>query len=60
MKGEEQRYCILVEKEDEMKETELQIETEDGIKTENDEDNVRLGILIGYKKKGEEILIKLC
>jgi hypothetical protein len=38
MKGEEQRYCIiLVEKEDERKETELQVETEDGIKTENDE-----------------------
>jgi hypothetical protein len=42
MKGEEQRYCIiLVEKEDERKETELLVETEDGIKTENDEDNVR-------------------
>jgi hypothetical protein len=27
----------------------LAVETEDGIKTENNEDNVRLGILIGSK-----------
>jgi hypothetical protein len=50
MKGDEQRYCIiLVETEDERKERELQVEAEDGIKTENDEDNVLLGILIGWK-----------
>jgi hypothetical protein len=50
MKGEKQRYCIiLVEKEDERKETELQVETEDGIKTKNDEDYVRWRILKGWK-----------
>jgi hypothetical protein len=49
MKGEEQRYCIiLVENEDEIKETELLVEAEDRIKTENDEDNSKR---IAFQKK---------
>jgi hypothetical protein len=49
VKNERKGTEILVGKEDERKDTELQVETGGGINTKNDEDNVRLGILISWK-----------